>query len=268
MRSCRCFFAADSYRHSRRSQANKSFFLLDFTSIKILFFYCYYHKSTVCSPHPFFWATLLPAPQTQNLSLLPESLRCRLASARHLPGHGKRPQRTGLPPIPLPPKVPLRPGASGGWETTPFRLAERSAEASDAFFAMKILVTGKGGREHALLTALAESPSQPQLFCWPGSDAIFEIARRTTARDLPSLIGFMLEEAIDLCVAGEESLLVTDQGLANLCRGRRHPLLGPAEGIRPAGSQQGIRQAIPRAPRHPDGCLYRGGHHGRGASPR
>lgn len=92
---------------------------------------------------------------------------------------------------------------------------------------MKILVTGKGGREHALLAALAESPSSPQLFCWPGSDAIFEIAQRTTAKDLPSLIGWMLEEEIDLCVAGEESLLVTDQGLANLCQAAGIPCWGP-----------------------------------------
>ena len=92
---------------------------------------------------------------------------------------------------------------------------------------MKILVTGKGGREHALLTALAESPSAPQLFCWPGSDAIFEVAARTTAKDLPSLIGWMLEKEIDLCVAGEESLLVTDQGLANLCEAAGIPCWGP-----------------------------------------
>ena len=92
---------------------------------------------------------------------------------------------------------------------------------------MKILVTGKGGREHALLAALTESPSAPQLFCWPGSDAIFDIAGRTTAKDLPSLIGWMLEEEIDLCVAGEESLLVTDQGLANLCEAAGIPCWGP-----------------------------------------
>ena len=92
---------------------------------------------------------------------------------------------------------------------------------------MKILVTGKGGREHALLTALAEAPSAPQIFCWPGSDAIFDIAARTTAQDLPSLIGWMLEEEIDLCVAGEESLLVTDQGLANLCEAAGISCWGP-----------------------------------------
>ncbi|MES2705848.1 MAG: phosphoribosylamine--glycine ligase [Verrucomicrobiota bacterium] len=92
---------------------------------------------------------------------------------------------------------------------------------------MKILVTGKGGREHALLTALAEAASRPELFAYPGSDAIFEIAKRTPATDLPSLISFMQAEGIHLCVAGEESLLVTDSGLANLCAEAGIPCWGP-----------------------------------------
>ena len=129
-----------------------------------------------------------------------------------------------------------------------------AGEASDAhFFAMKILVTGKGGREHALLTALAESPARPRLFCWPGSDAIFEIAERTRARDLPSLIGYMLEEEIDLCVAGEESLLVQDQGLANLCEAAGIPCWGPfkesaqLEASKEFAKQFLVRHGIPTA---------------------
>jgi phosphoribosylamine-glycine ligase len=81
---------------------------------------------------------------------------------------------------------------------------------------MKILVVGKGGREHALLHTLSLSPQKPELFSFPGSDAIFQIAKPTTATDLPSLIDWMKTHAIDLCIAGEESYLVTDEGLANL----------------------------------------------------
>jgi phosphoribosylamine---glycine ligase len=92
---------------------------------------------------------------------------------------------------------------------------------------MKILVVGKGGREHALVRALAESPGAPELFCFPGSDAIFEIAKPTTARDLLSLIDWMKANAIDLCVAGEESYLVSGEGLANLCEKSGIPCWGP-----------------------------------------
>lgn len=59
---------------------------------------------------------------------------------------------------------------------------------------MKILVTGKGGREHALITALSESPGGHQLFAWPGSDAISALATRVEAADLPSLIHWMQEQ--------------------------------------------------------------------------
>lgn len=92
---------------------------------------------------------------------------------------------------------------------------------------MKILVVGKGGREHALITAIHESPTETEIYSFPGSDAIFALARPTDATDLPSLIAFMLREGIDLCVAGEESYLVTGEGLANCCRKAGIPCWGP-----------------------------------------
>ena len=92
---------------------------------------------------------------------------------------------------------------------------------------MKILVVGKGGREHALIKTLLASPSQPEVFCFPGSDAIFEIAQPTSATDLPSIISWMKGNDIDLCVAGEESYLVKDEGLANLCKENGIPCWGP-----------------------------------------
>ena len=92
---------------------------------------------------------------------------------------------------------------------------------------MKIMVVGKGGREHALVQALAESPSQPELFCFPGSAAIFESASPIPADSLESLVAWMQTNAIDLCVAGEESYLVTGGGLANLCQQAGIPCWGP-----------------------------------------
>jgi phosphoribosylamine--glycine ligase len=89
------------------------------------------------------------------------------------------------------------------------------------------MVVGKGGREHALVRALAESPGNPELFCFPGSDAIFEIARPIPAEGLQSLVEWMKSNAIDLCVAGEESYLVKDEGLANLCKKHGIPCWGP-----------------------------------------
>ena len=92
---------------------------------------------------------------------------------------------------------------------------------------MRILVVGKGGREHALVRALAESPGKPELFCFPGSDAIFGIAQPVAADGLESLVEWMKSNAIDLCVAGEESYLVKGEGLANLCERAGIPCWGP-----------------------------------------
>ncbi|MEM9235458.1 MAG: phosphoribosylamine--glycine ligase [Verrucomicrobiota bacterium] len=92
---------------------------------------------------------------------------------------------------------------------------------------MKILVVGKGGREHALIRALAESPGDHELFCFPGSDAIFELAKPVEADGLESLVAWMKVNAVELCVAGEESYLVKNEGLANLCEQEGIPCWGP-----------------------------------------
>lgn len=92
---------------------------------------------------------------------------------------------------------------------------------------MKILVVGKGGREHALITALSESPVETELFCFPGSDAISSLAQSVEVDGLYSLIDWMKSKGIDLCVAGEESYLVKDEGLANLCEEAGIPCWGP-----------------------------------------
>ncbi len=94
---------------------------------------------------------------------------------------------------------------------------------------MKILVVGKGGREHALVTALAESPGGHALYCFPGSDAISELAVPVAADGLGGLMAFMGSEGIDLCVAGEESYLVRDEGLANACAAAGIPCWGPVK---------------------------------------
>lgn len=97
---------------------------------------------------------------------------------------------------------------------------------------MKILVVGKGGREHAILTAISESPTPTELYSFPGSDAIFELARPLATSERPvesvdSLVSAMLDEGIDLCVAGEESYLVREEGLANACKAAGIPCWGP-----------------------------------------
>jgi len=98
---------------------------------------------------------------------------------------------------------------------------------------MKILVAGQGGREHALLTALganssSNTPSTPHtLYCWPGSDAIAELAARPDASDVPTLVAWAVSEGIDLVVAGQEKYLA--EGLADQCKAAGVRCFGPSQ---------------------------------------
>ncbi len=118
---------------------------------------------------------------------------------------------------------------------------------------MNILVVGKGGREHALVRALVESPGTPEVYCFPGSDAIFELAKPVAASDLETLVAWMVANAIDLCVAGEESYLVTGAGLANRCEQAGIPCWGPPkesaqlEASKEFSKNFMLRHAIPTA---------------------
>ncbi len=92
---------------------------------------------------------------------------------------------------------------------------------------MNILVVGKGGREHALVKALVDSPGSPTVFCFPGSDAIATLASSIPAEDMGSLLAWIEKERPDLVVAGEEAWLVKDEGLANACERMGIPCWGP-----------------------------------------
>ena len=94
---------------------------------------------------------------------------------------------------------------------------------------MKIAVIGKGGREQALVETLAASHCKPELYTYPGSDAILETAAQIPAGSFDELMQWMVDAKIDLCVAGEESYLVKEEGLANRCAALGIPCWGPTK---------------------------------------
>src|SRR2546426_2113788 len=71
---------------------------------------------------------------------------------------------------------------------------------------MKVLVIGSGGREHALVWKIRQSPRVTHLYCAPGNAGIGELAELVacTPDDVHSLRRFAEQERIDLTVVGPE----------------------------------------------------------------
>ena len=74
---------------------------------------------------------------------------------------------------------------------------------------MKVLVVGKGGREHALAWKIAQSFYVDRLFCFPGNAGIASVAEIPDIADdsVESLLDFAIKESIDLTVVGPEDYL-------------------------------------------------------------
>ncbi len=75
---------------------------------------------------------------------------------------------------------------------------------------MKILVVGSGGREHALVWKIRQSPRVTKVFCAPGNGGIAALADcvNIKADDIASLLKFAQDNKIDLTVVGPEVPLV------------------------------------------------------------
>jgi phosphoribosylamine---glycine ligase len=76
---------------------------------------------------------------------------------------------------------------------------------------MKILVVGSGGREHALVWKISQSPRVKKIFCAPGNAGIKRMAECVdiAVTDIDALFQFAQQEKIDLTIIGPESSLAT-----------------------------------------------------------
>ncbi|RPF47079.1 phosphoribosylamine--glycine ligase [Thermodesulfitimonas autotrophica] len=74
---------------------------------------------------------------------------------------------------------------------------------------MKVLVVGGGGREHALVWKISQSPRVERIFCAPGNAGIAQHAACVgiKAEDVAGLLDFARREGIDLTVVGPEAPL-------------------------------------------------------------
>jgi phosphoribosylamine---glycine ligase len=100
---------------------------------------------------------------------------------------------------------------------------------------MKILVIGSGGREHALVWKLAQSPRVTRLWCAPGNAGIAgeTLAGHSStvecldiaAENLPGLLAFANEQKPDLTVVGPDNPL--NLGIVDLFQKNGLPIWGP-----------------------------------------
>ncbi|MCU0606117.1 MAG: phosphoribosylamine--glycine ligase [Candidatus Edwardsbacteria bacterium] len=92
---------------------------------------------------------------------------------------------------------------------------------------MKVMVIGSGGREHALVWKLAQSPSVKKIYCAPGNPGIARQAERVdiAAGDLARLRDFAAAHAVDLTVVGPDDCLAA--GAADLFAQRGLRVFGP-----------------------------------------
>lgn len=94
---------------------------------------------------------------------------------------------------------------------------------------MKVLVIGGGGREHALVWKLRESPRVEKIWCAPGNGGIAAEAECVAidAGDVPGLVAFAEKNRPDLTVVGPELPLVN--GISDALRARNLPVVGPSQ---------------------------------------
>ena len=104
---------------------------------------------------------------------------------------------------------------------------------------MKVLVVGKGGREHALIWKIAQSPRVEAIFAAPGSPGIAPLAtclsdlhldkpasdREGLLQEIDRLVDFVNEQAIDLTVVGPEDPLSV--GIVDRLEAGGHKVFGP-----------------------------------------
>ncbi len=92
---------------------------------------------------------------------------------------------------------------------------------------MKILVVGGGGREHALVWKITQSPLVDKIYCAPGNPGSAELSENVdiAVDQLDRLLAFALENNIDLTVVGPEQPL--SLGIVDLFEQHGLKVFGP-----------------------------------------
>ena len=116
---------------------------------------------------------------------------------------------------------------------------------------MKILVIGGGGREHALVWKLKQSPAVDRIFCAPGNAGTASIAENVpiTATELKPLLAFAKQNAVDLTVVGPDDPLA--MGIVDLFTADKLRIFGPTKSAARLESSKIFAKELMRAQKVP-----------------
>lgn len=96
---------------------------------------------------------------------------------------------------------------------------------------MKVLVLGRGGREHAIVWKVAQSPLVKKVYCATGNSGISQLAELVSisAEKIHDLLDFALKKKIDLTLVGPEISLT--EGIVDLFSENGLKIVGPTRKI-------------------------------------
>ncbi len=116
---------------------------------------------------------------------------------------------------------------------------------------MKLLVIGGGGREHALVWKLKQSPAIDRIFCAPGNAGTGSIAENVPipATDLPRLRTFAKQNDVDLTVVGPDDPLA--MGIVDLFDAEKLRIFGPTKSAARLESSKIFAKELMRAQKVP-----------------
>src|ERR1700736_5724742 len=111
---------------------------------------------------------------------------------------------------------------------------------------MKVLVIGKGAREHALCWRLHSSQSVWGLFCAPGNPGIDQLAKpvNIAMNDFAAFVAFAKENKIDLTIVGPEDPMAA--GIVDEFEKAGLRIFGPSKAAAQLESSKAFAKSIMR----------------------
>lgn len=113
---------------------------------------------------------------------------------------------------------------------------------------VSILLLGAGGREHALLVKLAQSPRAGKIYVAPGNGGMYDLAEKAEfdPESPEAVAAFAKEHGVGLVVIGPEAPLV--KGVGDAVRAAGIPVFGPnAEAAQMEGSKEFAKHVMEKA---------------------